>query len=337
VATIPTKGSTMPAKLPTVLGGADPTATQPPAARTRRRRRAPAGGSRLARRGNTTIAWLFITPAIVGFLVFYAYPTLRGIYLSFTEFHVLTPPKWIGLANFQQLFADSVFWHSLVVTIYFVVLSVAFGLIFSLVTAVVMHRLTKSTVVRGLVLLPFLISGVVAALTWSWMLDSQLGIVNILLTKLFGINGIEFLGSGNWAIPSLAMINVWKWMGYFAILIFAGLQTIPLDVYEAGRLDGASEVQMFRRLTLPLLRPVLVMVVILNIIGSFQVFDIVSVTTEGGPANASNVLQMYIYNVAFQQFNFGYAATMSLALFVMLIAVTFMQLRLGRANESDTN
>jgi multiple sugar transport system permease protein len=231
---------------------------------------------------------------------------------------------------------DSVFWHSLLVTVYFVVLSVGFGLIFSLVTAVIMNRLAQSTVVRGLVLLPFLISGVVAALAWSWMLDSQLGIVNILLQKLFGTS-VQFLGSSTWAIPSLAMINVWKWMGYFAILIFAGLQTIPSDMYEAARLDGASEVQMFRRITIPLLRPVLIMVVILNVIGSFQVFDIVSVTTEGGPANASYVLQMYIYNKAFAQFDFGYAATMSLALFVMLIFITFMQLRLGRANESDTN
>lgn len=322
--------ATIPADVSTVIGGGDPPA---PAAK-RRRRAAQSGGSKLARRGNTLVAWLFITPAIVGFAVFYAYPTLRGIYLSFTEFHVLTPPKWIGLANFDELIHDSVFWHSLLVTVYFVVLSVVFGLVFSLVTAVIMNRVARSTVIRGLVLLPFLISGVVAALTWSWMLDSQLGIVNILLQKLFGVS-VQFLGSSTWAIPSLAMINVWKWMGYFAILIFAGLQTIPVDVYEAGKLDGAGEVQMFRRITLPLLRPVLIMVVILNVIGSFQVFDIVSVTTEGGPANASNVLQMYIYNKAFAQFDFGYAATMSLALFVMLVFITFMQLRLGRANESD--
>ena len=324
--------ATIPADVSTVIGGAD---TRAPQAK-RRRRTAQTGGSKLARRGNTLVAWLFILPAVAGFVTFYAYPTLRGIYLSFTEFHVLTPPKWIGLANFVELVHDSVFWHSLLVTVYFVILSVVFGLIFSLVTAVIMNRLARSTIVRGLVLLPFLISGVVAALAWSWMLDSQLGIVNILLQKLFGTS-IQFLGSSTWAIPSLALINVWKWMGYFAILIFAGLQTIPVDVYEAGRLDGASEVQMFRRITLPLLRPVLIMVVILNVIGSFQVFDIVSVTTEGGPAAASYVLQMYIYNKAFAQFDFGYAATMSLALFVMLIFITFMQLRLGRANESDTN
>jgi multiple sugar transport system permease protein len=126
-------------------------------------------------------------------------------------------------------------------------------------------------------------------------------------------------------------------MGYYALLIFAGLQTIPPTIYEAGRVDGASEVQMFRRLTVPLLRPILVMVVVLTVINSFQVFDIVQVTTEGGPANASNVLQMYIYRKAFRQFDFGYAATMSLALFALLIAVTFTQLRLARANESDLN
>lgn len=126
-------------------------------------------------------------------------------------------------------------------------------------------------------------------------------------------------------------------MGYYALLIFAGLQTIPPTIYEAGRVDGASEIQMFRRLTVPLLRPILVMVVVLTVINSFQVFDIVQVTTRGGPANASNVLQMYIYDKAFRQFDFGYAATLSLALFALLITVTFTQLRLARANESDLN
>ncbi|HEV3359760.1 MAG TPA: sugar ABC transporter permease [Pseudonocardiaceae bacterium] len=322
--------ATIPADVSTIGG------VETLAAPRKRRRSAQAGGSKLARRGNTVVAWLFILPALVGFATFYAYPTLRGIYLSFTEFHVLSPPQWVGLANFVELVHDSVFWHSLLVTVYFVILSVVFGLIFSLVTAVIMNRIARSTIIRGVVLLPFLISGVVAAMAWSWMLDSQLGIVNIVLEKLFGTS-VQFLGSSTWAIPSLALINVWKWTGYFAILIFAGLQTIPTDVYEAAGLDGASEVQMFRRITVPLLRPVLIMVVILNVIGSFQVFDIVSVTTEGGPANASLVLQMYIYSKAFAQFDFGYAATMSLALFVMLIFITFMQLRLGRANESDTN
>jgi multiple sugar transport system permease protein len=187
-----------------------------------------------------------------------------------------------------------------------------------------------------MVLLPFLISGVVAALIWQWMLDPGLGIINSLVKSLAGHN-IMFLGSSGWAIPSLALISVWKSMGYNAILIFAGLQTIPGEIYEAGRIDGAGEIRMFTRLTLPLLRPIMAMVMVLTVIGSFQVFDLVAVTTKGGPANASNVLPLYIYKTGFGEFNFGYAVTMSMALFVMLLTITFIQMRLMRANESDTN
>jgi multiple sugar transport system permease protein len=303
----------------------------PPRAREARRRKpvAPA-----ARRGDARVAWLLITPTLVGFATFYGLPLVRGSYLSFTEFHVLTPPKWVGLANFRQLIGDEVFWDSLRITVYFVLLSVVIGTLVSLAIAAILHRMTRSTLSRGVILLPFLISNVVAALVWSWMLDPQLGIVNVLIKKLTG-DSILFFGSPGWAIPSLAAISIWKWMGYFAVLIFAGLQTIPPTIYEAGRVDGASEPQMFFRLTLPLLRPILVMVLVLSVINSFQVFDIVQVTTKGGPANASNVLQMYIYDKAWGQFDFGYAATMSLALLVLLIGITFTQMRLARANESD--
>ncbi|MEU4095800.1 sugar ABC transporter permease [Streptomyces sp. NPDC026673] len=302
----------------------------------RRPRRVTVTRSAAARRRDLPVALLLILPAVVGFAIFYAYPTLRGIYLGFTEFHVLTPPRWAGLANFREMFGDGVFWHSLLVTLWFVVLSVVFGTLISLVTAVVLHRVTDSSALRGVMLLPFLISNVIAALVWQWMLDPHLGVINIVLDHVIG-HPVLFLGSGPWAIPSLAAISVWKWMGYYALLIFAGLQTIPSTIYEAGRVDGASEFQMFRRLTVPLLRPILVMVVVLTVINAFQVFDIVAVTTKGGPANASNVLQMYIYDKAFRQFDFGYAATMSLALFVLLITVTFTQLRLARADESDLN
>lgn len=282
------------------------------------------------------LALLLILPATIGFVFFAVYPTFRGIYLSFTNFRILSPPTWAGLANYRELLSDSVFWNSLWVTVYYVILSVGVGIVVSLVTAVILHRLTKSAVIRGLVILPFLISGVVAALVWQWMLDPELGIVNIALKALTG-HTIMFLGSSNWVIPSLAFIGVWKSMGYNAILIFAGLQTIPGEIYEAGRLDGAGEVRMFTRLTMPLLRPIMAMVLILTIISAFQVFDIVQVTTQGGPANASNVLPIYIYTTGFSEFNFGYAVTMSMALFVMLLAITFFQMRLMRANETDTN
>jgi ABC-type sugar transport system permease subunit len=308
----------------------------PPAKRRRRKARGPVNANSPAHRGDGKLAWVLIAPALVGFLVFAAYPTLRGIYLSFTDFKVLSPPEWIGFDNYVQLAHDEVFWSSLGVTIYFVLLSVSISLVVSVATAAVLHRLTSSTVIRGLIILPFLISAVVAGTVWSWMLDSQLGVVNIVI-KALGGDGVQFLTSRSWAIPSIALISVWKQMGYTAIIIFAGLQTIPPTIYEAGRVDGASELKMFRRLTVPLLRPILALVIVLNIIGAFQVFDIVQVATKGGPANASNVLQMYIYSKAFGQFDFGYAAAMSLSLFAVLIVITFLQMRLLRASESDTN
>ncbi|MDQ1575339.1 MAG: multiple sugar transport system permease protein [Microbacteriaceae bacterium] len=289
-----------------------------------------------AHRGDGKLAWILISPALIGFLLFYVYPTIRGVYLSFTDFRVLSAPVWIGLDNFIQLIHDDVFWNALGVTVYFVIISVTLSIGLSIITAVILHRLTASTVLRGLIILPFLISGVVAATVWSWMLDAQLGIVNILIERLGGDN-VLFLTSRAWAIPSIALISVWKNLGYTSIIIFAGLQTIPPTVYEAGRIDGANEFQMFRRLTLPLLRPVLALVLVLNVIGAFQVFDIVQVATRGGPANASNVLQMYIYSKAFGQFDFGYASAMSLALFAVLIVITFLQMRLLRASESDTD
>jgi ABC-type sugar transport system permease subunit len=300
--------------------------------------------SRPKKRGNPShrndwrLALILIIPAAVGFILFAVYPTLRGIFLSFTNFKILSPPTWAGFANYQTLLGDSVFWNSLGVTVYFVILTVGFGMIVSLITAVILHRLTKSSVIRGMVILPFLISSVVAALVWQWMLDPQLGIINIALKAITG-HSVLFLGSSQWVIPSLAFISIWKSMGYNAILIFAGLQTIPGEIYEAGRIDGAGEVRMFTRLTLPLLRPIMAMVVILTVISAFQVFDIVSVTNKGtgGPANSSNVLPLYIYKTAFNEFNFGYAVTMSLALFVLLLVITFFQMRLLRANESDTN
>ena len=305
-------------------------------ARIRRRNRRSVNAGAPSHRGDAPLAWILIAPALIGFIVFAVIPTVRGIYLSFTNFRILTPPIWVGIDNFVEMLQDDVFWNALLVTVYFVVVAVALTMTFSVLTAAVLHRLTGSTVIRGLIILPFLISSVVAATVWSWMLDNSLGVVNLLIESLGG-DGLPFLTSRALVIPSIALIHVWKSLGYTAIIIFAGLQTIPPTIYEAGRIDGASEGQMFFRLTLPLLRPIIALVLVLNVIGALQVFDLVSVTTKGGPANASNVLQMYIYGKAFGQFDFGYASAMSLSLFVILIAITFIQMRLLRANESDNS
>jgi multiple sugar transport system permease protein len=277
---------------------------------------------------------VFIAPAAIGFAVFLAWPTVRGIYLSFTSYNLLTPPEFTGLQNYVRLAQDSIFWHSMVVTVEYVLINIVIQTVVALFIAVMMHRLTKSTFVRGIVLAPYLVSNVVAALVWLWILDTQLGIGNELLAAL-GLDRIPFLQSDVWGIPSIALINVWRHVGYTALLIFAGLQSLPETVYEAGRIDGASEWKMFWRITVPLLRPILSLVLIITVIGSFQVFDTVAVTTQGGPANATNVVQNYIYNLAFGRFQFGYASAVSVALLIVLSIITIIQYRLTRSGESD--
>ena len=180
-----------------------------------------------------------------------------------------------------------------------------------------MHRLTQSTFVRGIILLPFLISNVIAALLWFWLLDYQIGIVNEFIAFI-GLDRIAFFGDADWAIPTIAFVNVWRHMGYTALLVFAGLQTIPTYVYEAAAIDGSTEWRSFWRITLPLLRPILALVLVITVTGSFQVFDTVAVTTRGGPVNATRVIQYYIYQKGFTQGEFGYASALSVILFIIL-------------------
>jgi len=290
--------------------------------------------TRRRRKDDTKLALLFIAPASLGLLVFLVWPLLTGLYYSFTQYTTLTPPEWIGLENYTRLFQDPVFWTSLKVTVLYVVINIGVQTVVALVIAVLMQRLTQSTVLRSLVLAPYLVSNVVAAIVFLWILDAQLGIFNILL-QWIGFDPISFWASETWVIPTVALVNVWRHMGYTALLLFAGLQSIPGHLYEAARTEGAGEITMFRRITLPLLRPILALVLIMTIIGSFQVFDTVSVTTQGGPADASKVLQMYIYDKAFAQYEFGYASALSVALLVILMVITFAQYWMTRAGQSD--
>ncbi|MET7568575.1 sugar ABC transporter permease [Streptomyces sp. NPDC005492] len=284
--------------------------------------------------GDGKLAAVFIAPALLGFLVFLLWPTLRGIYLSFTRFNLLTPAKWVGLDNYDRMVHDPIFWSSLKVTVEYVIINIGVQTVAALAIAVLLQRLTQSALLRGIVLTPYLMSNVVAGIVWLWILDTQLGIGNQIIGGL-GFDHIPFLADKTWAIPTIALINVWRHVGYTALLLFAGLQAIPNDMYEAAKVDGASEWRMFWRITMPLLRPVLAVVLIMTVIGSFQVFDTVAVTTAGGPANATNVLQYYIYGSAFGRFQFGYASAMSVALLIVLSAITILQYRLTRAGQTD--
>ncbi len=284
--------------------------------------------------GDLKVAMIFLLPATIGFVVFYIWPTLRGAYLSFTEYSLLEAPKFNGLDNYDRMIHDSFFWNALGVTLEYVLINIGAQTVLAVAIAMVMYRLTRSITIRAAILLPYLVANVVVALVWYWMLDFQVGIVNQGLTWL-GIDPIAFFGDSNWAIPTIAGINVWRHMGYTALLVFAGLQTIPTYVYEAAEVDGAGEMKTFWRITLPLLRPVLVMVLVVTMIGSFQIFDTVAVTTQGGPINSTRVIYYYIFERAFTRFDFGYASAMAMVLFAILAIVSLLQLRLLRAKESD--
>jgi multiple sugar transport system permease protein len=284
--------------------------------------------------GDLRVALIFLAPALLGFVIFYLVPAVRAFYLSFTDWNLLNDPEFVGLDNYRRLLGDELFWNALWVTAKYVAINISIQTVVAILMAVLMERLTRSTWIRGALLMPYLMSNVVVALLFLWILDLQLGIGNQVIAAI-GLDRIPFFGSTDWVIPTIAGVNIWRHMGYTALLIFAGLQTIPRVLYEAAAIDGASEWKMFWRITMPLLRPVLAVVLVISIIGSFQIFDTIAVTTGGGPIHASRVIYFYIYEHAFQRFNMGYAAALSVALVVLLLGVTALQLRLFRARESD--
>lgn len=280
------------------------------------------------------VALLFIAPVLVGFALFYLYPTIRGFWWSFTDYSLLGEAEFIGLDNYAAVLQDGEFWNSMGVTLYYVLFNVASQTALALLIAALMHRLTRSVVLRTTLLLPWLVPNVTVGLIWLWLLDTNLGFVNRLVQSLGG-DAIGFFTDPILAIPTISLVNTWAFTGYTALLFYAGMLQIPHDIYESASLDGANEFRLFFRITLPLLRPILALVLVVSLIGSFQIFDTVVVTTKGGPVNATRVIYYYIYQHAFTYFNMGYAATMAIVLVVILGILTAVQLRLLRASESQ--
>ncbi len=280
-------------------------------------------------------ALVFLAPAMIGFAIFYLRPTALGFWNSFTDKELLRPKSnFVGLENYRDIINDDVFMNALWVTLKYVIINIGLQTIFAIGIAWILDRMSGSRLMRTLVLSPWLMSNVVVALLFLWILDFRLGVANAFLSSI-GIGPQAFLSSSGWAIPSIALINVWRHMGYTALLLFAGLQTIPKSVNEAALTDGCGEAQRFFRITVPLLRPVLAVVMVITLIGSFQIFDTVDVTTQGGPVNASRVIYVYIFDQAFSRRNFGYASALSVVLFAILLVITVLQMKFLRANESD--
>ena len=280
-------------------------------------------------------AFILLLPVLIGFALFYIYPTLRGVALSFTNTSDLaTVGDNVGFSNYVKAFQDPIFWNAIRVTLQYVVINIGSQTILALGLAIAMDRLATSTWIKIALLMPWLIPGVSAAMLYRWILNPLVGVVNQAL-EIVGVAPFLFFGSETMAMPAVALVNTWRYVGYTALLIFAGIQMIPKNLYEAASLDGASEWRLFTRITLPLLRPVLVMVMVVSFIGSFQIFDTIVVATDGGPVNSTRAINFYIFEQVFEQYKIGYGAAMATLLLLFLAVFSLIQMRIARANESD--
>lgn len=269
--------------------------------------------------------YLFLTPNLLGFLIFSAFPVVASLLLSFADWDLITAPQAAGVSNYTRLVDDPVFWKSLYNTLYYTVGSVPLTIGLGLLLALALNGKTRGLYgYRAAFFLPVVASSVSVALIWQWLLDRDIGLINYVLS-LVGIEPIPWLTSTRWAMPSVIMVAVWKNLGYNMVILLAALQEVPRELYEAAVVDGATPWQTVRRITIPLITPSIFFVTVTSIIGSFQVFELTSVLTRGGPANATNTLVMFIYQYAFQSFQMGYASAAAYALFAIILAVTAVQ------------
>jgi multiple sugar transport system permease protein len=258
-------------------------------------------------------------PAVLFTVGMIAFPVVYSIWLSFQSFSTTGQQSFAGIANYAKLAADSEFWNGLWVTFALYLLSLTLQLVFGVWLALVLfHAKRLPGVVRSLFISPFMMPPVVAGMMWLVILDPSLGAANYILTSL-GLPPSDWLASPTWVIPTIAMIDTWQWAPYVALIVLGGLQSLPPSVYEAAQIDGASAFRTFQRITLPLLLPTIVTATILRSVDLLRFFDIIYITTQGGPGNASNTLNIYGFRVGFEFFNIGYAS----ALMLTLTAIVF--------------
>jgi len=271
--------------------------------------------------------YLFITPWIFGFIVFTAGPVLASVFFSFNIYDVIQPPRWTGLDNYKALLQDRLFWQSLKVTATYSLGAVPLGIILSLAIALVLNRDIRGvSVFRTVFYLPSVISGVAVSLLFMWIFNSDFGLLNYLLWKLFHIRGPAWIMDEHWVVPSLILMSLWG-IGGGIVIYLAGLQGIPTELYEAAEIDGAGAWGKLLKITIPMMTPVIFFNLVTGIIGSFQVFTQAYVMTAGGPHNASLFYVLYLYRNAFYYFKMGYASALAWVLFLVVLTLTLLVFR----------
>ncbi|MBB6732966.1 carbohydrate ABC transporter permease [Cohnella zeiphila] len=276
--------------------------------------------------------YLFLLPALILFLLFIAEPLIVSVFLSFTEYNVITPYRWIGLDNVRQFFHDARLGLMYGNTFKYVLILVPLHMVLGLLLALgVTRKISKrwKYFYRTAFYFPVLVTSAAVAVAWSFLFDSDFGVLNYLLGQL-GFDRVPWLQSPRWVYAAVALYSFWKFVGNAFLYYVIGLQNIPETLYEAAEIDGAGPLQSFFRLTLPLLSPTIFFVLVTTLIGATQIFDEPYLITGGGPGDASRSVNMYIYEVAFQSHEMGYASLVSLSLFLIILLVTVLQFRLSR-------
>lgn len=272
---------------------------------------------------------MFVSPNLLGFLLFSVFCTLAAVWLSLTQWDIVTSPKWIGIANFRELLQDATFWKTLKNTVVYTLGSVPPAIAIGMGLALALNRRIPGQVLfRSVYFLPVVTSMYVVAMVWRWFYNPDFGILNETLWLLGVANPPNWLTSQKWAMIAVIILAVWKQVGYNMVLFLGGLQGIPATVYEAASIDGASGWDTFWHITLPLLTPTAFFVTVISMINSFQVFDAVVALTDGGPADATRTLVMYIYDNAFRYLRMGYGSALAIVLFAIIFVLTLLQWRL---------
>ena len=274
---------------------------------------------------------IFILPAIIGTFIFIIIPIFCSFSLSFTEWDLINDISFVGLENYKAVFLEKEFTQILLNTITFALSTTFFAVIIPLIIASILNnKIRGAECFKTLYFLPFITPAVVIAIVWSWIFDPNIGLINSLLHTNF-----TWLFDTRLAMPVLIFISVWKLFGYNVVLFLTGFSTINQNIFEAAKVDGANHFQIFKNITLPLLKPTTFFVTIVTAISSFQVFDLIYVMTSGGPNNTTNIIVYSIYKYAFEYFDIGKSCALAYILFFIIFILSMLQKLLSKAKENN--
>lgn len=271
---------------------------------------------------------LFVLPALVGTFIFIIIPIICSFALSFTEWDLLNDITFVGLDNYKSVFSEPEFLQILINTFVYAISTTVFAVIIPLIIASILNaKIRGAEAFKTIYFLPFITPAVVIAIVWAWIFDPNIGLVNNLLNTHY-----SWLYSTKLAMPILIFISVWKLIGYNVVLFLTGFSTINQDVYEAAKIDGANNKQTFLKITVPLLKPTIYFVTTVTAISSFQIFDLIYVMTQGGPAGSTDVIVYSIYKYAFEYFDIGKSCALAYILFVIILVLALIQKKFQKTN-----